>query len=182
MKGIKVKIPFPEVQIDYMEESDLPAVMEIEQSSFSSPWDEASFREGLRHGNHYVYFFVTRYHQNPIAFINFWVVEDEAHIANFAVSPDYRNRGVGKYLFAESLAYIQKLGGDCVSLEVRVSNIPAQHLYRQFGFRIVAIREKYYIDNREDAYVFQLSNLGTIGLCIERTYHTDSESKTCERE
>lgn len=179
MKSIEVKLPFPDLQVASMQESDLPAVMEIERSSFSCPWDEASFREGLRQANHHVYFLVTRRHQNPIAFINFWVVEDDAHIANFAVSPDYRNRGVGKYLFAESLAYIRKLGGDRVSLEVRVSNIPAQHLYRQFGFRIVGTRKKYYMDNREDAYVFQLSNLGEIDLCISRVYHTNFESQAC---
>ncbi len=166
MKSIKVELPFPEIQVDRMQEDDLPAVMAIERSSFSYPWEEAAFREGLRQGNPYVYFLVARRHQNPIAFINFWIVEDEAHIANFAVSPNCRNQGVGKYLFAESLACIRKLGGDYVSLEVRVSNIPAQHLYKQFGFRIVDIRKKYYMDNREDAYVFQLSNLGKIDLCI----------------
>ena len=179
MKSIKVKLPFPEIKIDCMQESDLPAIMEIERSSFSCPWEEATFREGLRQGNRHVYFLVTRHHQNPIAFVNFWVVEDEAHIANFAVSPDYRNRGVGKYLFAKSLAHIRELGGDCVSLEVRVSNITAQHLYRQFGFRIVSIRRNYYMDNREDAYVFQLSNLGAIDLHIERVHDTNAESRTC---
>ena len=160
-----------------MQESDLPTVMEIERNSFSCPWTENAFREGLRQGNCHVYFLVTRHRQNPIAFINFWVVEDDAHIANFAVSPEYRNRGVGKYLFAKSLAHIQKLGGDRVFLEVRVSNIQAQHLYKQFGFRVVSIREKYYMDNHEDAYVLQLSNLGTIDLCIDVAYHANSESK-----
>ena len=171
MKSIKVELPFPEIQVDHMQESDLSAVMEIERSSFPYPWEEAAFREGLRQGNHHVYFLVARHHQNPIAFINFWIVEDEAHIANFAVSPDYRNQGVGRYLFAESLTYIQELGGNHVSLEVRVSNLPAQHLYKQFGFRIVDIRKKYYMDNREDAYVFQLSNLGKIDLCIDHVHH-----------
>ena len=179
LKSIEIKLPFPEVEIDHMQESDLPAVMEIERSSFSCPWEEAAFREGLRQSNRYVYLLVIRHCQDPIAFINFWVVEDDAHIANFAVSPDYRNQGVGKYLFAGSLVYIRKLGGNHVSLEVRVSNIPAQHLYRQFGFRIVAVREKYYMDNREDAYVFQLSNLGKIDLCIDHAQHTNSEFKTC---
>ena len=111
LKHITVKLPFPEIQVDHMQESDLPSVMEIERSSFSCPWDEASFREGLRSRSHHVYFLVTRYNQNLIAFVNFWIVEDEAHIANFAVSPDYRNRGVGKYLFAESLVFIRRLGG-----------------------------------------------------------------------
>ena len=179
MKSIKVELPFPEIQIDHMQESDLPAVMEIERSSFSCPWEEASFRDGLRPGSHHVYFLVSRHDQNPIAFINFWVVEDDAHIANFAVSPNYRNQGVGKYLLAESLVNIRKLGGNHVSLEVRVSNNPAQHLYRQFGFRIVAVREKYYMDNREDAYVFQLSDLGKIDLCIDHADYTNSEPKAC---
>ena len=172
MKSIKVKFPFSGIQVDSMQESDLPAVMEIERSSFTAPWDESSFREGIRSRNHHVYFLVLRHQQNPIAFINFWIVEDDAHIANFAVAPDYRNQGVGKYLFAESLISIRKLGGDHVSLEVRVSNIPAQHLYRQFGFQVVAIRENYYMDNGEDAYVFRLSNLGAVDLCIDRTDHT----------
>ena len=172
MKSIKVKFPLSGIQVDYMQESDLPAVMEIERSSFTAPWDESSFREGIRARNHHVYFLVIRHQQNPIAFINFWVVEDDAHIANFAVAPDYRNQGVGKYLFAESLISIRKLGGDHVSLEVRVSNIPAQYLYRQFGFQVVAIRENYYMDNREDAYVFRLSNLRAVDLCIDRRAHT----------
>ena len=58
-----------------------------------------------------------------------------------------------------------------------MSNIPAQHLYRQFGFGIVAIREKYYMDDREDAYVFKLSNLGKVNLCIDRAHHTNPISK-----
>ncbi len=170
MNVIKVKPPLAAVQIDYMVESDLPAVMEIERQSFSCPWNEASFREGLKHGGRQVHFLVARHCKNPIAFINFWTVEDEAHIANFAVSPAYRNRSVGKYLLAKSLALIRKLGGKHVFLEVRVSNIPAQNLYRQFGFKIASIRKRYYTDNREDAYLFWLANLGAIDLRIDEEF------------
>ena len=35
------------------------------------------------------------------------------------------------------------------------------------------------MDNREDAYVFELSNLGMIDLCIDRAHHTNSESQAC---
>ena len=167
MSVIQVKPPLADIQIDDMRESDLPAVMEIERQSFSSPWDESSFRDGLEQDRQHVYFLVARHRQTPIGFINFWAVEDEAHIANFAVSPAYRNRGVGKYLFAWSLAYIRKLGGVQVFLEVRVSNIPAQNLYHRFGFQIVALRKKYYPDNGEDAYVFWLSDLAAIDLHLD---------------
>jgi ribosomal-protein-alanine N-acetyltransferase len=40
-----------------------------------------------------------------------------------------------------------------VFLEVRLSNKGAQLLYRKFGFKPIAIRQKYYSDNGEDAIV-----------------------------
>jgi hypothetical protein len=33
------------------------------------------------------------------------------------------------------------------------------------------------MDNREDAYVFQLSNLGKIDVCVDHVHHTNAESK-----
>ena len=159
MKTINVPLPLADLQVGQMEERDLPSVLEIERRSFSHPWDDAAFREGVKRSNPHVHFRVVRRWRKAIGFIIFWVVADEAHIANFAVSPDDRNRGIGKYLLAESLAYIKTLGGDVVYLEVRVSNIPAQNLYRQFGFRIVGTRKRYYPDNGEDAYIFCLSKL-----------------------
>ena len=48
---------------------------------------------------------------------------------------------------------IQKTDGTReVFLEVAVSNLPAQYLYRQFGFRICGIRKNYY-GRYKDAYV-----------------------------
>jgi len=39
------------------------------------------------------------------------------------------------------------------TLEVRVSNARAIHLYEAAGFRTTGIRRGYYTDNREDAFV-----------------------------
>jgi hypothetical protein len=38
-------------------------------------------------------------------------------------------------------------------LEVRVSNLPAQGLYRKYGFRTISRQKSYYADNNEDAYI-----------------------------
>jgi ribosomal-protein-alanine N-acetyltransferase len=43
-----------------------------------------------------------------------------------------------------------------VELEVRRSNLAAQALYRDFKFRQVGIRSRYYEDNDEDAIVMTL--------------------------
>ena len=154
--------PFTSIEIDVMRKSDLRAVMEIERQSFSCPWSEASFRQEMSRDNPGSHVLVARQNQAAIAFIVFWMVEDEAHIANFAVSPACRRQGIGKYLLATSLEYIREQGGRQVFLEVRVSNIPAQNLYRQFGFNIVSVRKRYYTDNGEDAYIFCIPDLTKI--------------------
>ena len=67
-------------------------------------------------------------------------------------------------MLAKSLDRMKILGGRKVFLEVRTSNIAAQRLYRQFGFYINNIREKYYSDNDEDAYVLWIRDIREISL------------------
>ena len=40
-----------------------------------------------------------------------------------------------------------------ITLEVRASNIPAQNLYKKFGFNEEGLRKGYYQDNNEDAII-----------------------------
>ncbi len=40
-----------------------------------------------------------------------------------------------------------------LTLEVRLSNRPAQELYRRFGFAPVGVRKNYYAETNEDALV-----------------------------
>jgi ribosomal-protein-alanine N-acetyltransferase len=42
-------------------------------------------------------------------------------------------------------------------LEVREGNIGAQKLYREYGFRVIGKRKRYYSETNEDALVMQLS-------------------------
>jgi ribosomal-protein-alanine N-acetyltransferase len=44
-------------------------------------------------------------------------------------------------------------GAKTMTLEVRMSNEPAQRLYRKLGFLNGGIRKRYYTDNYEDALV-----------------------------
>jgi [ribosomal protein S18]-alanine N-acetyltransferase len=46
-----------------------------------------------------------------------------------------------------------------MTLEVRVSNTPAQELYRRFGFAIAGTRQRYYTDDGEDAFVMTTPDL-----------------------
>jgi ribosomal-protein-alanine N-acetyltransferase len=86
-----------------------------------------------------------------IGFCNYWLVADELHILNVAVHPDERRNGHAARLLQHILDEASRNKTRVVSLEVRVSNLAAQALYRKFGFRKVGTRPRYYADNGEDA-------------------------------
>lgn len=91
-----------------------------------------------------------------VAYVNIWYVYDEADIINIAVREDARGQGVARQLLSESLRLLKDRNVREVYLEVRVSNMAAQRLYRSFGFKVEGIRRKYYA-NGEDAYNMHLN-------------------------
>jgi ribosomal protein S18 acetylase RimI-like enzyme len=56
-------------------------------------------------------------------------------IANVAVYPEYRGRGIASQLMVASLDMIQQRSGGAAVLQVDHDNEVAQHLYRKLGFR-----------------------------------------------
>ena len=136
-----------------MTTADLDAVMEIEKASFGSPWSRRSFEAELAMNSLYSHLLVATRCQQVVGFICFQYVIDDAHIINFAVHPEHRRCGYGRWLLQQSLVCAHKLGVDQVVLEVRVSNRAAIKLYQQAGFQLLALRRRFYSDNGEDAYV-----------------------------
>ncbi len=148
-----------DLKIDRMKITDLDDVMEIEQASFSLPWTRWMFERELGNEDQ-SHFLVVRSGSKLIGYIGFWMVLDEAHIVTIAVRSDFRRRGVGSILLGSSLIRAARLGASRAALEVRVTNLPAQKLYRKFGFKMVAIRKRFYSDTGEDAYVMLIDDLG----------------------
>jgi ribosomal-protein-alanine N-acetyltransferase len=129
-------------------QSDLPAVLEIEQASFLAPWTGEVFFQELR--NPHSRLLVADKAGGVVGYLCRWVVVDEGQILRVAVHPNYRRCGIGKALLQETLSELKQRGTFSISLEVRRGNSPAIVLYRKFGFRKVAIRPRYY-ENGEDA-------------------------------
>jgi ribosomal-protein-alanine N-acetyltransferase len=92
---------------------------------------------------------------------------DEAHVTNIAVRSDRRRQGVGTAVMVGLMGLAQSKGANRMTLEVRVSNRPAQELYNRLGFRSAGVRPRYYMDNREDALIMWLDSIsGALGaLC-----------------
>ena len=88
-----------------------------------------------------------------IGFAGMWIMYDEAHITTIGIDPEYRGRGLGELLLLALFDEAIDRGAAWLTLEVRVSNEPAQNLYRKYGFTIHGTRRRYYSDNGEDAYV-----------------------------
>jgi ribosomal-protein-alanine N-acetyltransferase len=78
---------------------------------------------------------------------------DEAHISTIAAHRDWRRRGIGELLLVVMIDHAAEIGASVVTLEVRVSNLPAQMLYRKYDFEVAGRRRHYYSDNNEDALI-----------------------------
>lgn len=63
-----------------------------------------------------------------------WHAEYIINIHDFVVAPDFRERGIGKFLLDEVEKYARENGYSKINLEVRNDNIKAQNLYKKAGF------------------------------------------------
>ncbi len=88
-----------------------------------------------------------------VGFAGMWLMLDEAHVTTIGVKPELRGQGFGEVLFATLLEIAIEVGARRATLEVRVSNLPAQALYRKYGFHDEGIRRRYYSDDNEDALI-----------------------------
>jgi len=136
-----------------MTENDINDVMEVDSASFSAPWTKEIFEQEINQNNYAHYFVVEEDKRKIIGYVGLWIVKDDAQITNIALLPTYRGYKIGEKLFGFAVQYAIQKGAVRLSLEVRVSNIIAQKMYRKFGLVSGGVRKNYYPDNGEDALV-----------------------------
>jgi len=137
---------------------DIPAVIDLDQKSFSLPWPERSFRFEMT-DNPASRCWVAELDDKVVGMIVVWLLVDEAHVATLATHPDFRRQGVAKSLLAHALLHLIEEGAQSSFLEVRESNLAAQEMYRKFGYEEAGRRRRYYRDNDEDAILMNLNSL-----------------------
>jgi len=142
------------VSIREMSPEDVPEAAKIEKMSFSTPWSETSFHAEV-HNIHSIARVAEL--ENAIAgYICIRQVNDECHLLDLAVHPDHRDKGIATALFNNIMEDLKP--GKCRTffLEVRTSNEAARKMYEKFGFNIVGIRKKYYINPTDDAVIMMM--------------------------
>ncbi|MBI2860753.1 MAG: ribosomal protein S18-alanine N-acetyltransferase [Chloroflexi bacterium] len=101
-----------------------------------------------------------------VGFAGIWLLADEAHITNIAVRKSYQRRGIGELLLISIVELAQQLNARIITLEVRVSNAPAQNLYRKYGCAEVGLRRGYYTDNREDGLLMSTESITSTAFMV----------------
>ena len=144
-------------RIRRMKKRDLPAVVTLEQEIYPQPWSPGVFTEELTLLNrHYV---VVEDDGDIVGYGGLLLVAEDAHVTSLAIDPRARRRRLGTRLMLALVDAGLAAGARHLTLEVRISNEGARHLYQRFGFAPVGVRKDYYRD--EDALVMWATDIDT---------------------
>jgi ribosomal-protein-alanine N-acetyltransferase len=141
-----------EVVIGPMKRRHLRGVLRIEGKVYPRPWSMGLFMSELAYRSSRVYL-VVRSGATVVGYGGVMLVTDDGHVTTLAVDPSWHRHRIGtRLLHALATAAIER-GAKNLTLEVRAGNLPAQELYRAFGFAPAGIRKGYYAETKEDAIV-----------------------------
>ncbi len=148
----------------------LSAIDRLERVCFSDPWSEEALRQTLTLPAAFCLTawladenaaspYVSSEPQVLAGYLFSYALPPEGEIANLAVAPECRRRGIGEALLKEGLSRMKEKGCQCFFLEVRETNLAAQALYAKLGFKVMGRRKKYYQNPKEDALLMLLPPL-----------------------
>ena len=92
---------------------------------------------------------------NIAGFLNSTYLFDELNLNRLAVSKEFRRKRAGTMLLENMLDFCKNHGIKRVMLEVRKSNIPAQTLYKSFGFTALGERPNFYQNPSEAGLIME---------------------------
>ncbi len=140
------------IKILPMTQEHIDGVLEVEELSFHIPWTREDFEREVN-TNAMAIYRVAVIDDKVVGYAGMWHVITEGHITNVAVHPDYRRQGIGDMLIEEMIKCAEEKEMIGITLEVRISNMPAQKLYTKYGFKPEGFRKNYYSDTKEDAVI-----------------------------
>lgn len=146
-----------QIKLNHLNDSHIDGIMTINELSFAIPWSRNSIEDELK--NKFAIYTVATLNDKVVGYGGLWLIIDEANITNIAVHPEYRKSGIASLILNELLNICAKQNAVSIDLEVRVSNVAAQKLYKKFDFNEIGIRKKYYEDNNEDAILMKKSSI-----------------------
>ena len=127
-------------------------IRNIEVESFSAPWslDDIKFEINNKHS---ICFTAIKDSNTVVGHVTMRHIVNEGYVSNIAVLQSYRRLGVGSMLLDALINEGIKREMIGITLEVRVSNLPAISLYEKYGFVIEGYRKNFYSSPSENAAI-----------------------------
>jgi len=139
------------IEIRKLREEDIEPLSFIESESFSMPWSPKDFRDLLTRD--YCMYLTALADGEVAGCCGMTNICQEGNIDNVVVAERFRNRGIACAMLKELIAIGEEAGITAFTLEVRVSNAAAIHLYEKLGFVSEGIRPHFYERPTEDANI-----------------------------
>ncbi|MDD3420406.1 MAG: ribosomal protein S18-alanine N-acetyltransferase [Candidatus Gastranaerophilales bacterium] len=149
-----------QIKIRPMQRDDIESIMAIESSVYGEHhWSKEGFETEIYTdiGNYYCLFDADK--NKLIGYGGFWNILDEGHITTVAIDKQYQGMGLSEVLIQKFFEVGYRKEIKWFTLEVRVSNVAAFHLYKKYLFESCGVRPKYYQDTQEDALIMWTENI-----------------------
>lgn len=130
---------------------DLSTIAALEAELFKEPWTQADFQRELDE-NEFANYYIAEIDGEIAGYFGLWLLFDQAQITTIGTAKKFHRQHVASFMMEAIDQMCVENECEFLSLEVRISNIPAQNLYKKFGLEIVSVRKDYYSDH-EDAYL-----------------------------
>ena len=140
-----------EVIIKPLTEEYVDQVCVLEEEAFSMPWHRESFLEMIANEN--ACYLVALIGEEVVASCGLRHIVGEGEITNVVTKGTMRGKGIGRQILLQLLEEGAKMGAEAFTLEVRVSNASAIHLYESLGFVSEGVRKNFYEEPTEDALI-----------------------------
>ncbi len=127
-------------------------VAAIEALCFSEPWSEQAYMEACDR-EEYLYIVAVNDAGRAVGMCGLIIGPFEAEVMNVAVHPDYRGQGIAQQLMDALMEAGDRRGVKEYTLEVRVGNASAIHVYEAHGFVGEGVRPGFYSKPVEDALI-----------------------------
>lgn len=139
------------IEIRELQEKDIESISRIEAESFSIPWSPQDFKDLL--SREYCTYLVAETEGKVVGSCGMTVICKEGNIDNVVVAEAFRGKGIAQRLLQKLIALGDAEGIEAYTLEVRVSNAAAIHVYEKLGFVSEGIRPGFYEKPAEDAMI-----------------------------
>ncbi len=134
-----------------MTPEDVPFISKLEEETFSMPWSANDFMEMISKDD--ARYYVAEKDGRLLGGCGVLFAVDEGNITNVVIAPDARNQGIGTGMLRHLMKESEQEGIRAFTLEVRVSNAAAIHVYEKLGFVSEGIRPGFYEKPDEDAMI-----------------------------